>query len=157
MLVQLKIKAKARHRSDGLYEIRPLIDGKRISIYGKTAEAIAKKYEKALTARSKAPKNEKKVKISLYAWLDEWLDVYKKPNVAQNTYNNLRRCVEKHLKGTLEDKALTAYTLTELTAALNRIETTRMRKYARGTLMAALACAVTAGHSRPLPLTSGVG
>jgi len=151
MLVQLNLKAKARLRNDGLYEIRVVIDGKRVSLYGRSAEEIKRKYEKALKSRNKRPKTEKNVKISLYAWLDEWLEVYKKPNVATNTYNNLRRCVEKQIKGTLKDKSITQYTLTELTQALNQIETSRMRKYARGTLMAALACAVTAGHLKASP------
>ena len=151
MLIQLNIKAKARLRSDGLYEIRVVIDGKRISIYGRSAEEIKRKYEKALKSRNKGPKIEKNIKISLYAWLDEWLEVYKKPNVATNTYNNLRRCVEKQIKGTLKDKSITQYTLTELTQALNQIETSRMRKYARGTLMAAFACAITAGHLKTSP------
>lgn len=151
MLIKLNIKSTARLRADGLYEIRPVIDGKRVSLYGRSAEELAQKYEKALKGRHKGPKIEKNVKISLYAWLDEWLEIYKKPNVATNTYNNLRRCVEKQIKSTLKDKSITQYTLTELTQALNQIETSRMRKYARGTLMAAFACAITAGHLKTSP------
>ena len=151
MLIQLNIKSNARLRADGLYEIRPIIDGKRVSLYGRSAEELKEKYEKALKSRNRGRKPEKNSKITLYAWLDEWLNVYKKPNVAKNTYLNLSRCIEKQIKGTLADKPLNRYTLTELTQALNRIETSRMRKYARGTLMAAFACAVTAEHLKTSP------
>ena len=151
MLIQLEIHATARQRTNGLFEIRPYIHGKRVSIYGRSAEELVQKYEKALRSRNQGPKPERKVKLRLYAWLDEWLETYKKPNVAKNTYLNLFRCIQKQIKGTLEDKALESYTLTELTQALNRIETSRMRQYARGTLMSAFACAVTAGHLKTSP------
>lgn len=145
MLVQLNLSLKVRERADGRFEIRPTIDGKKVSIYGKTAEELHQKYSAALKNRGKG-KIEPKSKIKLFAWLDNWVEIYKKPNVAKQTYENLLRCIRKHLKGTLEDKPLNRYTVQELTQALNRIESTRMRQYARGTLRDAFACAITVGH-----------
>lgn len=148
MLVSLNITCNARLRKDGLFEIRPTINGTRVSIYGKTAEEIAQKYRAVLKGKTSAPP---KSAVYLYAWLDEWLEVYKKPNVAENTYKNLERCARTHIKAHLKDKPLNRYTLTELTQALNKVETTRMRKYARGTLREAFHCAVVAGHIKTSP------
>lgn len=144
MLLQLNLTLKVRERKDGRFEIRPTIDGRKVSIYGKTAEELKTKYERALKHRGKG--GEPKSKIKLFAWLDDWLEIYKKPNVALSTYQNLKRCIQKHVKGTLSDKPINRYTVQELTQALNKIESTRMRQYARGTLRDALACAVTVGH-----------
>lgn len=148
MLVELNIKLKARQRPDGLFEIRPTVGGRRVSVYGHTADELSKKLEKVLKAKTAA---QPKSKITLYEWLDEWLEVYKKPNVAANTYSNLEKCVRKQIKGGLLDKPLNRYTMTELTKMLNGIESTRMRKYARGTLRDALNCAVTVGHIKESP------
>ena len=150
MLIQLNLSLPARERKDGRFEIRPSIDGKRISIYGRSAEELAKKYAAALKSRGKG-KEEPKSKIKLFAWLDEWVETYKKPNVAKRTYQNLQRCINKQLKGTLDDKPLNRYTMQELTIALNKIESTRMRQYARGTLRDALACAVIVGYIKKSP------
>ena len=144
MLIELNIKLKARERKDGRFEIRPNIDGKKVSIYGKTAEELKTKYERALKHRGKGA--EPKSKIKLFAWLDDWIEIYKKPNVALNTYQNLKRCINKHIKANLSDKPINRYTVQELTQALNKIESTRMRQYSRGTLRDAFACAVTVGH-----------
>lgn len=148
MLVELNIKLKARERPDGRFEIRPTIGGKRVSVYGHSADELSRNLEKTLRAHKKIPP---KSKITLFAWLDEWLEIYKKPNVAKNTYSNLEQCVRKHIKGGLSDKPLNRYDMTELTQMLNKIESTRMRKYARGTLKDAFKCAVTVGHIKESP------
>ena len=150
-LIQLNLSLKVRERKDGRFEIRPTIDGRKVSIYGKSAEELAKKYELALKKRAKGTTPEPKSKIKLFSWLDQWLEIYKKPNVAKNTYENLQRCIKKQIKGTLPDKALNSYTVQELTQALNSIESTRMRKYARGTLRDIFRCAVVAGHIKTSP------
>ncbi len=149
MLVELNIKLKARQRADGRFEIRPTIGGKRKSIYGDSAEDLAKKYRAFLneTKKQKTPT----VKTTLFSWFDEWLETYKKPNVTEKTYLNIYRCVKKHIKPNLEDKSLSRYTLTELTNALNAIESTRMRKYARGIIREAFNTAVSAGKCTTSP------
>ncbi|MBQ4053077.1 MAG: site-specific integrase [Clostridia bacterium] len=139
MLVELNICYKARHRGNGLFEIRPFINGKHRSIYGRTAEELARKYRLAL---KDVTGGERPARLTLFAWLDEWLTVYKKPNLAERSFDNNRRCVEKHIKPHLLDKPLNRYTPAELTKALNEIESTRMRKYARGILREAFGRAV---------------
>ena len=153
MLVELNIKIKARQRSDGLFEIRPCVGGKRFSIYGKSAEELAKKYRAFL---KNPPFQPLPVKTTLFSWFDEWLETYKKPNIAENTYQNIVRCVNKHIKPNLKDKALSNYTLTELTNMLNAIDSTRMRKYARGILREAFNTAVSAGKCTSFRMCSPV-
>ena len=148
MLVELNLNVKARYRSDGRYEIRPQIDGRRVSIYGQSAEELAKKYRLALQGKRK---EEKSAKVTLFKWFDEWIEVYKKPNVSKSTLKNIEYCVKNHLKPNLKDKPINRYTLTDLTQALNQIEKSRMRQYARGTLRAAFGCAVAAGHLKTSP------
>lgn len=149
MLVQLNLSLKARERADGRFEIRPTINGKKHSIYGKSADELVKKYKQLL--KLKKEQIEPKSKITLFSWLDEWLEIYKKPHVAKNTFGNLERCVRCQIKANLEDKPLNRYTVNELTKAINNVPTTRMRKYARGTLSAAFDCAVMVGHLKESP------
>ena len=139
MLITLNIKFKAKLRKDGLYEITPTIGGKRVSIYGHSAEELASKYRKKIRQAKKVTstkaKNLQKKKsdcMTLFAWFDEWLTVYKKPSVSKSTFLNLSRCIKKHIRPHLKDRPMDEYTMTELTTALNRIASTRMRKYARG-------------------------
>ena len=151
MLITLNIKFKEKLRKDGLYEITPTIGGKRVSIYGHSAEELASKYRKKIRQAKKVTstkaKNLQKKKsdcMTLFAWFDEWLTVYKKPSVSKSTFLNLSRCIKKHIRPHLKDRPMDEYTMTELTTALNRIASTRMRKYARGVLQAAFAMAISA-------------
>lgn len=150
MLVELNISLKARRRADGRFEIRPTIGGKRKSIYGESAEELARKYRAILN--DKKPRAERaKSSMTLFQWFEEWTEVYKKPNVAKSTYLNIVRCIDKHLKPKLENKSLARYTMTELTKALNSIESPRMRLYARGVLRDSFSCAVLAGKLSSSP------
>lgn len=149
MLVELNIKINARQRADGLFEIRPTIGGVRKSFYGRTADELAKKYNDYLNKKVK--KKTPKIRITLFNWLDEWLEVFKKPNIAEKTYYNYTLCIRKHIKGNLSDKPINCYTLSELTQALNKIGSTRMRKYARGIIHASFSSAVINGHLKESP------
>lgn len=53
MLVTLNIKLKAKHRKDGLFEITPTLGGKKVSIYGHSAEELAAKYKKKIREAKK--------------------------------------------------------------------------------------------------------
>ena len=150
MLVELNIKLKARERSDGRFEIRPWIGGKRISIYGTSAEELAKKYKALLknTSRLAQPTS---MGTKLFAWLDEWWEVYKKPNLKESSYLNISRAIKKHIKPNLQDKPLSRYSTTELTIALNEIKSTRMRKYSRGIIQEAFERVVIDGKIKTSP------
>lgn len=151
MLIELKIKLKAKDRGNGLFEIRPTVGGVRHSIYGRSAEELAYKLEAWTKQVKKGKKQEKPAQETLSTWFATWSEVYKKPNLAKNSYNNIIRCFQKHILPNLKDKALNRYTVTELTVALNRVPTSRMRKYARGILHQLFGAAVTAGKIKFSP------
>ena len=69
-----------RQRKDGRWEGLYSLNYKRKSVYGKTQDEVRKKLNKILNDIDNhsyiANPN-----ISFGAWLDEWLDVYVKPNV----------------------------------------------------------------------------
>ncbi len=150
MLVELKIKYSAKKRKNGLWEITPTVDGHRISVYGHTPEEIADKYKKIIKSHLNATKKEKSDTF-LFAWFDEWLEIYKKPNVSKSTYQNLLRCIKVHIKPNLKDRPMQSYTLTELTEALNKVSSTRMRKYARDILRQSMSFAVQSGKIKFSP------
>ena len=95
MLITLNIKFKAKLRKDGLYEITPTIGGKRVSIYGHSAEELASKYRKKdspskesnFYKSKKSAKEKKSDCMTLFAWFDEWLTVYKKPSVSKKHFS----------------------------------------------------------------------
>ena len=148
MLLKMNVELNARLRKDGRYEIRPIVNGKRISVYGRTAEELECKYR----AKLKGGKLQVQPKsCTLFSWLDEWIEVYKKPNVAPSTYRNIEQCVRNHIKPYLKDKPLNRYDMTELTQALNQITLPRMKKYTRGIMREAFACAVTVGKLKTSP------
>ena len=149
MLVELKIKLKARQRSDGRFEIRPTVGGKRVSIYGETAEELARKYKEKL--KNTSIKQEHTTGAKLFEWLDEWCEIYKKPNIKPRSYLNIIRTIKKHIKPNLQNKPLSRYSTSELMIALNAIESTRMRKYARGIIRESFSRAVADGKIKASP------
>lgn len=81
--------------------------------------------------------------ISLYAWLEEWLRLYKSHEVTADSLYQLRNCIEKHFKLYVADMPLHAVTALQLDQAFNQIASSRMRKYTYDTVCAALHKAYT--------------
>ncbi len=105
-----------RQRKDGRWEGLYSLNYKRKSVYGKTQDEVRKKLNKILNDIDNhsyiANPN-----ISFGAWLDEWLDVYVKPNVKLSTYGSYERQIRLHIKpeiGRIKLKDLTANTLQKL-------------------------------------------
>ena len=73
----------------------------------------------------------------LFDWLDEWYSVYKAPLLKESGLVQLRVCINKHIKQNFENKKLHEYTALEIQTCLNKIVSTRMRKYTYDTLGAA--------------------
>lgn len=102
-----------RQRKDGRWEGLYSLNYKRKSVYGKTQEEVRKKLNKVLNDID----NNKYIvnpNITFGAWLDEWLDVYVKPNVKLSTYGSYERHIRIHIKpeiGKIKLNNLTANTL----------------------------------------------
>lgn len=66
---------------------------------------------------------------TLFSWLDEWLETYKKPKLQENSFKILENCVRNHIKPNISDKPLNEITGLEIQKALNRMESSRTKKY----------------------------
>jgi integrase len=93
-----------RQRKDGTWEARYSLgrdkDGRQIqkSIYDKERNVVAKKLNLALSLINSG-ENIKESKATLYSWMMEWLDTYKKPNCAETSYESHRCIVRNCIKG----------------------------------------------------------
>lgn len=81
-------------RKNGTWEYRVTTDiGTRKSFYGKTKKECRQKYDSFVAAEEE--KIEKVLTVS--AWGEQWLDKYKKGNVARSTYRGYCDYVNKHI------------------------------------------------------------
>lgn len=144
MLINLTIKGSVRERADGLLELRVWLDGKRVSIYGKTEEELLQKFQiirrqrrKQKTAEQTAPQHE-----TLYAWLEKWVQLYKVGKIKPNSLAAIISCIKVHIKKYFDDVPLNKITPLQAEENLNKITSTRMRKYAYQILFASYKKAV---------------
>ena len=77
-------------------------------------------------------------KYTLYSWLEEWFHTYKENELKPNSLLQIKICINKHIKKNLPNKPLNEYSAFEIQKGLNKIQSTRMRKYTYDTLGAAL-------------------
>lgn len=68
-------------------------------------------------------------KYSLYQWLDEWLELYKKPNVKPLTFRDIKSAIEIHIKPYIKDVNLNFLTSLDVDKCLNNIEKSRTKKF----------------------------
>lgn len=68
-------------------------------------------------------------KYTLYQWLGEWLEIYKKPHVAPLTYKDIENSIALHIKTQIADINLNDLSSLEVEQCLNKISTSRMRKF----------------------------
>lgn len=69
---------------------------KRRTLYGKSQQEVKNKLKESIRQMD-AGMNMDKNKITLAAWLVEWLEVYSKPTVRPNTYSNNYCVVHRHI------------------------------------------------------------
>ena len=89
-----------RKRPDGLWEARYTIDYKTKSVYGKTQEEVIKKRGKILSEIQNGVYVDGTVTVG--AWLDTWLNDYKKGNIKQKTFQGYEIEVRCHLRPAFE-------------------------------------------------------
>lgn len=81
-----------RKRSNGTWEYRVYVDGKRVSAYGETKASAIAAYEKNIKSDFK-PKG----KTTVSEWAERWLSIYKKGKVAHGTYLNYELYTRKYI------------------------------------------------------------
>ncbi len=68
-------------------------------------------------------------KYSFYQWLDEWLELYKKPKVKELTFRDIKSAINNHIKPYIEDVNLNSLTSIEIDKCINNIVSSRMKKF----------------------------
>lgn len=114
-------------RSDGRYTAKPSFDGKQYSIYGKTQSICLENLKEFF--KNKPIKKDVKKSITFYEWIQKWYDTYKVGKLKDKSLYEIRLCINKHIKSHLSDRPLNKLTAIDCDIALNKIESSRMRKY----------------------------
>lgn len=145
MLLNLGIKGSVRTRSDGLLELRFWLDGIRKSVYAKTEEELLIKFKHFL----KKEKEKQKAPL-LLDWLSTWKETYKK-GLSERSIKAIDYCIGKQITQCFPNKPINKISPIELEDGLQKIETTRMRKYAHGILTDSFARAFENGMMKKNP------
>ena len=91
-----------KQRTDGRYEGRVTIDGKRKSFYGLTKSEVKQKTREYLQKVDNGYKDPKKIKFNDY--MEYWLKEYKLNKIEPSSYTRLYRVYECQVKNTIGQK-----------------------------------------------------
>lgn len=108
-------------RTDGRWQGRKTLDGKRYYVYGRTQREC---YLKLLALRKPPVKKKKKI-ISLAKYSKLFIETYKKPKVKENTYGGYLNIVNKYLQ---IEKPIDEFKTVDLQEILNKMPPTRIRE-----------------------------
>ena len=108
-----------------IYEARYTQNKTQKSVYAKTKKECIAKLKNALKNKEKT----KAISYTLYTWLHEWFNTYKKPNLKPTSLYQIKICINKHIKNNIKDININNLTAIEINKALNKIESSRMKKY----------------------------
>lgn len=64
-----------------------------------------------------------------FEWLDIWFNEYKKPKLKETSLYQINNCIKVHIKPNIENKPLVELDSLEIQTALNKIKSSRMKKY----------------------------
>ena len=109
-------------RSDGRWQYRRTVNGKRIYIYGRTQAICLLKVKEAQKKNFRT--GERKL-MSFHSFARWWLDTFKKDALSPNTFKVYSYIVNKHLK---IDIAVNYVTAERLQKVLNGLPPTRIRE-----------------------------
>lgn len=112
-------KHRIRQKKNGIYEIRFMIKGLKISASAKTIEVAKKKFIALLNDAIivKPPKEPKKTVLKDFAQV--WLETVKRPNVKNNTYEDYERQFRLHILPFLGDRYISEIKALDIHALLN--------------------------------------
>lgn len=128
MLINMTgVSINEKPRKDGRYQGYVLHYGVKQYVYGKTREDVAVKIKKILSS-GEIPVRKKREKktITLAAWLDRWLELYKIPNLKPLSVRNIQKYLSRAYRE-LGDKKITEITTDDLQAFLLRFDSPTMR------------------------------
>lgn len=110
-------------RQNGLLEFRKTINGKRISIYGRTKKEIYEKYRKIKIKKISKPKD-----LLFEDFAKTYLEEFKKNKVIETTYKGQIRKLELHILPLIGTKPLNKVTTFEIIKLLKAIPGERMKQ-----------------------------
>ena len=121
-------------RKDGRYMIRKVINGNMILKYARTKQEAIDIYRKIKKGKIKYKKPKKQSTVKTYTfdkWIDEWMELYKKPFLSPKSYNDIK-CYIKMMQNEFRDVKLKDMNTNQIQMYLNTIP--RSRKKDRITL-----------------------
>ena len=117
------VRAHVRKRSDGLYEIRCMIDLKPITAVSKYLETAKEKFIEKLKNVSSI---EVQVNVSegtdFCTYIDRWLETAKKPHVKESTYKDYIQTIKTNVKHIFQERTIEGITYTELQAFITEYQ-----------------------------------
>ena len=118
-----KVRAHVRKRSDGLYEIRCMINLKPVTAVSKYLETAKKKFIEKL---KNVAAIEVQVNISkgtdFCIYIDQWLETAKKPHVKESTYKDYVQTVKTNIKPLFQKRTIEGITYSELQAFITKYQ-----------------------------------
>jgi len=114
-----------RKRNDNRYYARFTREKKIIYIYGKTQKEC---YDKLKIEYHKTPKTIA-YNIKLFDWIEQWYTTYKEPELKESSLYQIRICIKKHIKENIENLPMNKLKAIDIDTALNKIQSSRMKKY----------------------------
>lgn len=112
-----------KQREDGRVEIRYRRNGYDKSFYGHTEKEAGKKFK--IWFNNEIKKNNppaKKIETKIYTvgkWIEQWLEIYKKPNVTEQTYKTIELIVNKYIKKPIANRNIKSITNEDIQNILN--------------------------------------
>lgn len=76
-----------------------------------------------------------------FEWLDIWFNEYKKPKLKESSLYQINNCIKVHIKPNIDNKPLIELDSLEIQTALNKIKSSRMKKYTYDVYNASLSMA----------------
>lgn len=115
---------KISKRKDGRYSARYTINGKQISVYGKTQKECylnLKSQIDNLSPKAKEP-------TKLHAYIDFWVETYKKATQNETTLRKTKQTIENHIKPNLKNKPIRDFTASEINTFLTNFPNIRKKE-----------------------------
>jgi len=120
-------------RSDGRWQVKYTINKKSLYIYDRNQKKCYDKLKLVLKNKTFTAINIRKG-ISLFEWIDEWKLTYKKSKLKASSYRQIEIIIKNHIKQNMKDIKLIKLLPYDIDNLLNKIKSSRMKKYSYDTI-----------------------
>lgn len=116
-------------RSDGRYQGKYRADGGYKYVYAYTYKECLAKLNDGIAYRDRYLSE-----IKFFQWLDDWLEVYKKPKLKPESYTVYDVAIRLHIKSAMQNRPLKEISALDLQKLVNSIKKSRTRENVYDTL-----------------------